>query len=192
MSSRTIIADNGGGITLQVWDGDLCVYQHYYDDPATAAHDWCAAAEGVGIDWEGDERGENGVLEPTRNEIDNGGYRVYDEYGLRKAVEDVDADTGWANVDAFVAAARQTYLTVLECDHDEGTITLRSLKADTASGDILPGHPCLYSDDDIREWANGNWAAPDTDERYSDTNYDEYAIIRTGAEWDVEIEGSHE
>jgi hypothetical protein len=66
-----IILDNGGGVTLQMGE-----FAHYYDDMGVAANDigvWMH--EGNTDDWEGNDI-EAGTLEPTDDEIRNGGYRI--------------------------------------------------------------------------------------------------------------------
>lgn len=71
MNSGKIILDNGGGITLQ-----MGVFAHYYQDADQAAQDIAAwLANPDTSDWEGHEE-DAAALEPTQDEIRNGGYRV--------------------------------------------------------------------------------------------------------------------
>lgn len=72
-----VIADNVGGLTLQIIDNDEVIYQHYYDDPAQCAYDikeWLRT--GSVQDWDGNELAD-GLLTPIREEIINNGYKIY-------------------------------------------------------------------------------------------------------------------
>jgi len=92
------IFDNGGGITLQ-----LGTCGHTYDNAAQAAQDWKVfAAEGNTKGWDGHED-EAAELEPTADEIRNGGYRVLDADDIAAEIASEDT-TGWNNIDAFIAA----------------------------------------------------------------------------------------
>ena len=91
----TIIFDNGGGITLQLGD-----YGHYYDNPKQAARDYNDyLVSGSTNDWEGHEE-EALELDPTYDEISNGGYRVYNSEEIAAEVDDEDS-SGWGNIDEF-------------------------------------------------------------------------------------------
>ena len=92
------IFDNGGGITLQ-----LGTFAHTYYNAAQAAQDWKVfEAEGNTKGWDGHEN-EAAELEPTDDEIRNGGYRVLsaDDIASKIASEDT---TGWDNIDTFISA----------------------------------------------------------------------------------------
>lgn len=84
----TIIADNGGGLTLQIDDSRGQRWQHTYPsaDPADYAY-MCDASDIVAdvmayitdgdlSSWEGNEVDEYGWTEPSDDDIRNGGYRV--------------------------------------------------------------------------------------------------------------------
>lgn len=53
----TVIADNGGGVTLQVVKPSGYRYQHYYDDAKQAAHDVMTAQDNSTdvCDWDNNE-----------------------------------------------------------------------------------------------------------------------------------------
>lgn len=71
-----VIADNGGGLTLQVIKGSR-KYQHTFDRAVDCADAIKAAERGDSFaGWDGDESSD--WLAPTRDEISNGGYRVID------------------------------------------------------------------------------------------------------------------
>ena len=92
------IFDNSGGITLQ-----LGTFGHTYDNAAQAAQDWKAFAEEVNTKgWDGHED-EAAELEPTDDEIRNGGYRVLDADDIAAEIASEDT-TGWNNINAFIAA----------------------------------------------------------------------------------------
>lgn len=109
-----VIADNGGGLTLQLTVGDTCIYQHTYMGyrgcAEQCAEDIRAYREiGPSVDvateiagWDGNEVEEAGQLEPTDEEIRNGGYWVIDVDDITEDFE----DRGWANVADLVAALR--------------------------------------------------------------------------------------
>lgn len=99
----TIIADNGGGLTLQIIT-ETERYQHTYDDANQCARDIRDAveygeAEGFD-DWTGNEQ-KKGLpwLEVDDAEIANGGYRVFRYPDLPN-----DPDTSWHNVVSLVHA----------------------------------------------------------------------------------------
>lgn len=85
----TIICDNGGGITLQVGD-----YQHTYDDAKHCANDIREILAGESTyDWDGNEA--EYWINPTAEQISNGGYRVFDLDGIIS----VDPESiGWHNI----------------------------------------------------------------------------------------------
>jgi hypothetical protein len=108
----TVIADNGGGITLQITDRHGRRWQHHYygtHAPAQLAYDLCAS-QSVDLylpEWEGDETSE-GWLTPTGDEQRNGGYRVYDG---AEVLTMTDPDDAWGRamgdlVTAILALAR--------------------------------------------------------------------------------------
>lgn len=71
-----IIADNGGGLTLQIVDRELR-YQHTYTDASQCAYDISAAINepDAVADWGKNESDD--WVEIDRETIRNGGYRVY-------------------------------------------------------------------------------------------------------------------
>lgn len=95
----SIICDNGGGITLQVVHGKVR-FQHNYNDAMQCATDIKeAVAEFPNLrlaDWEGNEASE-GWLEPTDDEIRNGGYRVLSPEDF-DTNESIEWACGWHNV----------------------------------------------------------------------------------------------
>jgi hypothetical protein len=110
----TVILDNGGGITLQVEDASG-TYQRHYDEPAHAARDAIEAFKGSNVtSWEGNEleaedhewpdgRIGDGWLEPSVDEVCNGGYRVYSE-SSPEALRDALGSSLWGNGDEMAAA----------------------------------------------------------------------------------------
>jgi hypothetical protein len=77
----TIIADNGGGLTLQITTADGIHYQHNYDDPEQCARDICdALKDGHTHKWEGNEaeveEGNSQWLAPRDEDLRNGRYRI--------------------------------------------------------------------------------------------------------------------
>lgn len=87
-NSIKIICDNGGGITLQVGSS----YQHCYNDAAQAAEDIGVALSGGNPSgWEGNEAAD-GWLEPSSEQIRNGGYKVFSLESLR-----ADTEPSWTN-----------------------------------------------------------------------------------------------
>ena len=94
-----VIFDNGGGITVQFYG-----WAHYYDNEAQAAHDvveWIKTHDTS--DWDGHED-DALSLEPTGDDIRNGGYRVVQIVDLPKALESLQ---GWGNGAAFAVAFNQ-------------------------------------------------------------------------------------
>ena len=93
MGKVNVIFDNGGGVTLQLGD-----WAHYYQDMAQAATDLKAyKATGNTDGWDGHED-ESAELEPTYDQIRNGGYRVYHSIADIKAAAE---DTSWCNIRDF-------------------------------------------------------------------------------------------
>lgn len=100
----TIICDNGGGTTLQVVSDSGYRYQHTYDDAAHIATDIKASLAGENpAGWDGNEaEGDDASwMEPTGDEIRNGGYRVYDVDDIKG----LDAENcSWRNARELHAA----------------------------------------------------------------------------------------
>lgn len=70
-----IVADNGGGITLQVVSENGYQYQHHYSEVADAARDAALIENGADVsDWEGNEVDVG--FSPGSEEVSNGGYKV--------------------------------------------------------------------------------------------------------------------
>lgn len=101
-ASIRAIFDNGGGLTLQLGD-----WAHWYSDNIDqAAEDYLAFVEECNTDgWDGHEKSE-AVLEPTSEQIANGGYRVYWEEELEHLINDDDLNS-WGNVNDFCKAVRK-------------------------------------------------------------------------------------
>lgn len=91
----TIIFDNGGGITLQL--GEYACNTQSASDAAGLYIDYQRSGETEG--WDGcDEDSVN--LEPTDDEIRNGGYRVLDADEIAAMIGETPT-SGWRNIDAF-------------------------------------------------------------------------------------------
>jgi hypothetical protein len=100
-----IIADNGGGLTLQIVDPAGRQYQHTYDNPAHCARDIRDfLADGTTEDWDGneadDEEGVSQWLEPSDEDVRNGGYRVL-------SLADLDPESGWRNIRELARALQE-------------------------------------------------------------------------------------
>ena len=94
----TIIFDNGGGITLQIGD-----WAHWYQNPRYAADDFRTYILTGNTDgWDGYEK-EAFDLDPSDDEIRNGGYRVYNDIGSLLADSE---ETSWGNIQEFAEAYR--------------------------------------------------------------------------------------
>ena len=92
----TIIADNGGGLTLQLVDDYDRRYQHYYKSPTQCATDIkTALADDSFEGWDGneadDEDGNDCWLDPTCDQIRNGGYRIL-------SADQLDVESSWRNI----------------------------------------------------------------------------------------------
>lgn len=93
--SIEIIFDNAGGITIQTGD-----FVHCYDDASAAARDVRALMSGSDPgDWDGNEP--DCRLDPTDDEVRNGGYRVLTPDCF---VGGKYADSSWRNVRDFQSA----------------------------------------------------------------------------------------
>ena len=91
-----IIFDNGGGITLQ-----LPGFAHYYTDAEQCAQDICNWEDDRDTTgWEGNE--EESVFEPTHDQINNGGYRVWTlaDFNNRSNWDELK-NSSWANIAAL-------------------------------------------------------------------------------------------
>jgi hypothetical protein len=62
-------------------------------------------------------------------------------------------------------------LTIITIEDEK--IWLMGIHASASSGNVLPGVPQSYSDDEIRDWCNENLAAPD-----NAPDYDGFEIER--------------
>jgi hypothetical protein len=93
------IFDNGGGITLQ-----LGAFAHHYSDPELAAANWQDYANNPDpSDWEGHEP-EALEIDPTYDQISNGGYRVFASEEIEAEVGKDQEDQSWNNVRSFIVA----------------------------------------------------------------------------------------
>ena len=91
-----IIFDNGGGVTLQ-----LNEFAHHYACMDQAADDLKGYLKDQNTsEWEGHEP-EALECDPTDEDINNGGYRVYND------VSSIKKGTGWANIDEFFKAYKK-------------------------------------------------------------------------------------
>ena len=100
MSKLQIVFDNGGGVTLQTSDG----YAHYYQDMRLAAVDAMAFADSGSTDgWDGNDP--DALINHTHDQINNGGYRVYDQDDVRDymhvRIDEDDDNQSWQNIRDF-------------------------------------------------------------------------------------------
>jgi hypothetical protein len=99
LNKGTIIFDNGGGITVQLPD-----FAHWYNDPTQAARDIADyLSDGTTDGWEGHED-DAAELDPTDDQIRNGGYRVYSIPDIVDLAHDPGRGTSWGNIDDFCDA----------------------------------------------------------------------------------------
>jgi len=99
MNNLRLVADNGGGFTLQIVSDD-CEYQHCYDCVTQqTAVDVLAAINGDDISTWTNNSAESWI-DPMQDEIDNGGYQML-ETDCHHAVIEWGNDSSWANVVAF-------------------------------------------------------------------------------------------
>lgn len=107
-TNATVIFDNGGGITLQLGG----TFGHWYQDAVQAACDYITYMQDGHTDgWDGHEP-DSLDLDPGYDDIRNGGYRVYDTSDVDNALAKYRAnelDTGWGNIEDFVAALDAAY-----------------------------------------------------------------------------------
>jgi hypothetical protein len=108
MREINIIADNGGGLTLQLIDDDNNRYQHYYDSPGVISADIKEAQTNNNFAaWDGneaeDEDGNDLWLYVGQEQIKNGGYRELTPDDLLKVKLD---DCSWRNVRELAIAYR--------------------------------------------------------------------------------------
>ncbi len=102
--SAKIVFDNGGGTTLILASGE---FAHHYSDAAQAAQDYSIYMRDGNVDgWEGHEA-ELAELDPSYDEIRNGGYRVFEPSDVEEAIHS-DEDEPWNNIREFVAAVETT------------------------------------------------------------------------------------
>ena len=109
MLDITIIADNGGGLTLQLTDDKGERYQHCYDSAAQCARDIRAALDDhTFAGWDGneaeeDEDGTPRWINVTYEDIRRGGYRELTIADLNEV--DLE-DCSWRNIRELVLAYR--------------------------------------------------------------------------------------
>lgn len=95
----TVIFDNAGGATLQ-----LPGFAATFSTPEAAAAEFMAfLSSGDTAGWDGNDADAAG-LDPSGDDIRNGGYRVFT--GDELAGTDVE-DCGWTNVARFVSSIHQ-------------------------------------------------------------------------------------
>ena len=91
------IFDNGGGITLQLGE-----FAHHYSDVRQAATDWLAYQSSKDTsDWDGHDA-LAAELDPTCDEIRNGGYVILDADDIARMIDDSQDGNGWYNIDSFL------------------------------------------------------------------------------------------
>ena len=97
-----VIADDGGGLTLQVGQ----TWRHVYDDSRQLADDLKALVRGEHplTDWDGNEADQYERISYDADVVRNGGYRWYTGTP-RQVVAQIaeDAQCGWRNVEAVAA-----------------------------------------------------------------------------------------
>lgn len=97
MDNVKVIFDNGGGITLQLGD-----WACWYNVPKDAARDYFQYLQDKTTDgWEG-HNDDAAELDPSCNEINNGGYRVYSVSDINDECN--SDDSSWGNIDDFCLA----------------------------------------------------------------------------------------
>ena len=101
----TVIFDNAGGITLQIGD-----WAHWYGGfdgyIEQAAEDYKAYLDDGNTDgWDGHED-DAASLDPSYDDIRNGGDRGYFDADITDLIADDDLDT-WGNIMDFVAALKK-------------------------------------------------------------------------------------
>ena len=94
MTEINVIADNGGGITLQIINDNGAKYQHCYDDAAQCAADIKAAFDGANAsrEWDGNEvsdEDDSAWLITSNDDLRNVGYREI------MGAQSVSNFTGW-------------------------------------------------------------------------------------------------
>ena len=98
MDNVRVIFDNGGGITLQLGE-----WACWYNVPKDAARDYYQYLQDGNTDgWEGHDE-DSTALDPTIDEINNGGYRIYNKEEISNEVQNENS-TGWDNIDEFCLA----------------------------------------------------------------------------------------
>jgi hypothetical protein len=110
MSGFKLIFDNGGGTVAQFVDREGRKFAHYYPDAAQVAEDVLAFLADEDVSgWEGHEEALE-ALNPSGDEIRNGGYRTYSAGGdLLAEVRDLVTaaeQSGWGNALEFVERMR--------------------------------------------------------------------------------------
>jgi hypothetical protein len=96
MLEGTIIFDNGGGITVQ-----LPNFAHSYNDPEQAARDIADyLSDGTTDGWEGHED-DAAELDPTTEQVHNGGYRIYTMVDVVEIIKDTERESSWGNINDF-------------------------------------------------------------------------------------------
>lgn len=90
-----LIFDNGGGLTVQ-----LPGYAHWYQNPAQAAEDIDYYIQHGNTDgWDGHDE-DAAELDPSYDQIRNGGYRIYSIPDILDETESIDASS-WGNIVDF-------------------------------------------------------------------------------------------
>ena len=121
MDHITIIADNGGGLTLQIDDGKRR-WQHTYTSGEPGRFDGCDIVadiinyvdEGDLDSFEGDETDEYGWAEPTHEDERNGGYRVL---SLADVIDyPAEEGAGWINLQELGQRLRDAVVQDVDAD----------------------------------------------------------------------------
>jgi hypothetical protein len=108
--TATVIFDNGGGVTIQLKQGDATFAAYYGESAGSigAAHGdvWSAMWDNYGFDNYDNTDEDAASLVPTQEQIRNGGYRVvtFASFAELKEFCEQDHDEDWANVRDFANA----------------------------------------------------------------------------------------
>lgn len=107
-----IIFDNAGGITVQFYDTGITDFAAHTFDARLAA-DWLLdfLTDSDLSSWEGHDE-DAMSLEPTNDQIRNGGYRelIFDHFDLASVRDLVTTaeQVGWANASEFASRMRES------------------------------------------------------------------------------------
>lgn len=94
-----VIADNGGGITIQC---DELLYRHYYQDGEQVVDDLRAILDGTGIEeWDGNEYDPDDGMDIYDPEVERDGGYIWFEGTAKDILQQIgalDEDIAWENI----------------------------------------------------------------------------------------------